>query len=296
MMSVAAIRFFVILIIVVGIGLYIYNSGVLGKGFSALNSFSFGTSTSPGPAPIYSSGAPSNSAGTTYVPPTSIPPSEIPSGFTASELSPYFHEIRFGGVSAGTYGQVSLYAYQSQGTASIDVTGWEVKGNRGGFYIPQAVNLYDPLGLTPASNIWLKSGDVLDMYSTSAPVNLRLNECIGYLPNRSQFNPQLPQNCPYIDRSQIQSFTGACQNYIQSLGGCQEANLANPSIPINDDACRTYLVDNFNYRSCFESHQADSNFLSNQVWAWMGSSPFDQYHDNIELVDRNGLLVDLYSY
>ena len=65
----------------------------------------------------------------------------------------------------------------------------------------QAVSIYDPSGLSAPSDIRLASGDTLYLYSTAAPVNLRINECVGYLPNQSQFNPQLPQNCPYLDRS-----------------------------------------------------------------------------------------------
>ena len=67
-------------------------------------------------------------------------------------------------------------------------------------------------------------------------------------------------------------------------------------VPRTDYACHDYLENNFNYKSCFNAHVRDANFLSNQWWVWMGSSPLDQYHDTADLFDKNGLLVDEYSY
>jgi len=32
------------------------------------------------------------------------------------------------------------------------------------------------------------------------------------------------------------------------------------------------------------------------VWVWTGDNVVGQYHDTIQLLDRNGLLVDLYTY
>jgi len=123
-----------------------------------------------------------------------------------------------------------------------------------------------------------------------------LNECIGYIAQVANFDPPLPDSCPYIDPSQIQNFTGQCQNYIETLGQCQSPNMSSPQIPRTDYACQDYLENNFTYKSCFDEHDSDPNFLSNQVWVWTGSNVVDQYHDTVKLLDRNGLLVDLYTY
>lgn len=296
------ILFVLIAVIVLGALLYAFRSGTVGIG-SLLPHFPTSSPSAVSPSYIFPVASPGTTAAPAPTPTSSINPADVPQGFTASQLSPYFHQVRFGGISPGSfysygygYGQISLYAYPAASTSSIDVTGWQIKSNRGGEYIPQAVDVYDPLGLSPATDIRLKSGDVVNLYSTSAPVNLRLNECIGYLPNKSQFNPQLPLNCPYLDRSQFQSFSGACQNYITSLSSCQSPNLASPYVPQNDYACVAYLENHFNYHSCFDEHNADSNFLSNEVRVWTGSSPVDPFHDRVLLLDRNGLLVDIYNY
>lgn len=303
----ARIGFVIIVVLLLGAAIYAYHSGTPGSGggpnfnWQSLLPHFASSSLNTGPQNIYvPPAAPVTSTVNGYVPPAaSMVPSDIPKGFTASQLSPHFHQVRFGGVMPGSlysYGQISLYAYPAGQTSSIDVTGWHIASNRGGEYLPQAVNLYDPLGLAPATDIFMKSGDALNIYSTSAPVNLRLNKCIGYLPNKTQFNPQLPQNCPYIDRSAVQSFSGACQNYVLSLGNCQMANLADPRIPQNDYNCINYLENNFSYKSCYDAHFADADFFSHEVRVWMGSSPLDLFHDNVYLFDRSGLLVDAYSY
>ncbi len=287
-----------VVLIVLSIGLYIYNSGVIGRGVDYLNSLAARTTSTP-PAYAHPSSG-STGAGAAGTPPPSFSLGPSTAASTTGDRSPYYGQVRFGSVyagSGGSFGQISLYAYFTNESTTADVTGWLIKSNRGGLYIPQAVPIYEPLGLAPETDIILHYGDTLDLYSSSAPVNLRLNECIGYLPNRNQFIPQLPQTCPYFsDRAAIQSFTGACQNYILSLGSCQLPDLSSPQIPTNDYACRQYIQSHFRYSSCFEEHYADYNFLSNQIWAWTGSTPLDPFHDTVTLYDKNGLVVDTYSY
>jgi hypothetical protein len=227
---------------------------------------------------------------------STIPASEIPAGYTLAQLSPYFHEIRFAGIS--TY-EISLYNYDNNApTSTIDITGWEIKTNRGGEYLPQAVNIYDPLGANPPSDIILFTNQENNvyLYSNSSPVNVRANECMGYLDANSQFNPELPNSCPAIDYSVITNFSGECQNYIESLGSCGTVNMTDPRIPQYDYACQQYLEHNFTYSSCITNHDHDPNFLGDNWYVWMGSSPLDEYHDNVVLLDKNGLVVDTYSY
>jgi hypothetical protein len=297
--------FFIVLVI--GGVIYLSRSGAIGNGISHLTSIFHASSSSfvlfISSSSPQSSGSSNQGSVTGNAPPTStINPSEIPAGFTAAELSPYFHEVRFGGVSPsnpyyyGSYGQITLYTSFSQGQNPIDATGWKIASNRGGEYIPQAINLYDPSGLTAPTDIILQNGQYAYLYSSEGPFNLRLNECIGYIAAQNKFTPPLPQNCPYVDRAGISGFTGACQNFIESIGNCQVPNLNSAQFPQVDYACRDYIQDNFNYRACFNAHVNDADFLSNQWWIWMGSSPLDPYHDNVYLYDKKGLLVDMYSY
>lgn len=238
--------------------------------------------------------SPSSSA---YFP--SIPDYQIPSGFTRADLSPYFNKVKISSAYFSSYGsapsQIQLYAYLTPGER-VNVTGWLIRGNRGSVYIPQAVDVYDPSGLAPQSDIYLKNGDVLYIYSTTSGVgvNLHLNKCIGYLSNTNIFNPPLPLNCPYINRSDIANFTGQCQTYIMSLATCQMP-AANPPIPQNDYGCLAF-INKLNYGGCFSVHRSDYDFLSNEWRVWTGSQFLDFQHDRLLLFDRQGLLVSEYTY
>jgi len=307
------IAFILLIVIVCGIVLYVASSNIFGKLGGILSSLApkppktaFVGSASSGGGATLTSGSASWTSGTTNssttpnnqqpVTPT-INPSDIPAGYTLAQLSPFFHRVTFGSLYAGngySYGQISLYD-SSQAPTSIDVTGWQIKSNRSGEYIPTAVNLYDPSGLAAPGDIIMQNNQTLNIYSNTSPFNLRLNKCIGYIQNSNPFNPSLPSNCPYVTQSDVSSFTGVCEQYVYSLGSCQLPDMNNISIPQTDYACRSYL-ENLNYGGCFAKHVNDSDFLSNEWRVWMGSNVIDPIHDTVLLLDRNGLLVDLRTY
>jgi hypothetical protein len=146
-----------------------------------------------------------------------IQPQDIPAGYTLKDLSPYFHQVRIGSVSPGSessIGSIALYASITDDSERIDVTGWLLKTNVGGVYIPQAVASYSPVGISTPGDIYLRKNYRVTMYSsvTSIGVNILLNKCIGYLQNTATFNPPLPSNCPSIQRSDVANFTGQCQD------------------------------------------------------------------------------------
>jgi hypothetical protein len=316
------IKIVLLLVVALGVILFVLRSGVVGK-LESIGSLNFWPSSSSS-APWYlaSSTKPASGGGGTpwYLASSSQPagnfenqngqpainPSEIPQGFTLKDLSPYFHKIRLSSISPGGYfggyGQISLSASfnpsMSLGTSggAINVSGWLLQANKGGQYVPQAVGIYDPSGLAAEGDIYLKNSDVLNIYTLRSAIgkNLRLNKCIGYLENTNHFTPSLPMNCQYTDRSDIAGLSGVCQNYITSLGSCA-LPAANPRVPENDYACRAYL-DNLNYKGCFDKHRSDADFLSNEWRAWIGSTFLDSSHDRLLLLDRQGLVVDVYSY
>lgn len=319
-------KIFAILLFVVagGIVLYMSRTGFLQKlnpqaVFSTSTPFFFGAATSSeatSVVPPIVSEAPTPTPPETppasppeYVPPPveepSLPPEinpyDIPAGYTAKQLSPYFHKVRFAYVAPGSqqdnyYGIITLAAgFESTGT--IDITGWTFKANRTSSYVPSAVNFFYSSGANNEGEIKLKSGDVLNMYfGLSSPIgqNLRLNLCTGYLANHNTFTPDIPRSCPYPDQSEIQKFSGQCQDYVNSLGGCTEVQ-DNPPVPVYDYQCLDYLKQ-FNYAGCLNKYSSRQDFLGNEWWAWIGGWFLDPRHDQVALLDRNGLLVDLTSY
>ena len=190
--------------------------------------------------------------------------------------------------------EVGLYANLAKGEFR-NITGWTIKSNKGSFIIPQAQEVYSFGGAQ--GNINLQSGDKISFYPTNGPKgNFRLNKCAGYIEEISPFTPSLPKTCPYISRSEITNFSGACQEYILSLRSCQEPS-ANPPIPLNDDACRNFLR-KLNYVGCVEKYGKDSDFLSGDWRVWIGDqlNIFDPLHDKVQLLDRAGKVVDEYTY
>ena len=190
--------------------------------------------------------------------------------------------------------EVSLYANLA-GSELVNITGWTVKSNKGSFKIPQAQEVYSFGGVE--GNINLKSGDMVNFYSTDGPKgNFRLNKCMGYIEDISPFVPSLSKTCPYISRSEITNFSGECQDYILSLRSCQEPS-ANSPVPLNDDACHNFLR-KLNYVGCVEKYGKDSDFRSNDWRVWIGGQLdiFDPLHDKVQLLDRSGKVVDEYSY
>lgn len=298
-------KIFAILMVVVALGVvvFIFRSGAIGEIFSfsfadrfSFNYPSFVRETRPRSALPKRTITTPKSATTTE---STVDSRKIPEGFALKDLSPYFDKIKISSAAAGSansYGRIVLSASLGGGE-KINITGWRLEANRGSQIISQAINIYDPTGLTAESDIFFEKGNRLMLYTSHSAIgkNLRLNKCLGYLENTNDFTPSLPRSCPSPSQDEnISSFTGACQNYVRSLGSCRLPG-PNPSIPQNDYACRAY-IDTINYRGCFDRHRGDSDFLSSEWWVWTGNRFLDSRHDRVLLFDRNGLLVDIREY
>ena len=198
----------------------------------------------------------------------------------------------------GSYGQYSQINLRVSGGASgekVNITGWRVKTDKDYWVIPRGSELYG----SETSDVFVKSGDTVNIYSHSnrLSVNYRVNKCIGYIKG---VTPENYSSCPYINKEETINFSGLCQNYINLLGSCQMPD-ANPPVPANDSACLAFLS-KLNYTGCVSRYGKDSDFYTNEWRIWLtpyGSQPseiLDPYHGVVQLLDRNGKLVDQYSY
>ncbi len=227
---------------------------------------------------------------------------EVPPGFTRSQLSPYYGKITLNSVYSErfeTIGQAVISASLGD-NERVDVTAWQVKSSRGGsYFIPQAVERYTPSGVASPTDIVMRGNDTLTIYlgggKSGVGVNVRLNECFGYLPNLADFDPPLYASCPSIDPSEYSQFTGRCRDYIASLGSCGIPDFSDVNMPQNDDACRTFLQ-TLNYSGCFARHFGDKDFLLNDIRVWGSGGFLDPRHDKVLLLDTRGLLVSIYEY
>lgn len=200
------------------------------------------------------------------------------------------------------YFRITLYS-RLQEKETVNITGWKIKSNKSEIIIPQAVEIYNPDGSTQASDIILKPGNYVELYSLTSPLNrnLRLNKCIGYLGEIYNFQPiYLSQSCPSFSGSEIRQLSGQCQSYLLSLSACKtpDVNFYN-NLPGTDEgnACRAFLQ-NIGYGSCFRGHRQDADFLSGNWIIWLETQTLnlDARHDYLRLYDRKGNLISEYSY
>lgn len=294
----------VILIIVIIIITIVFLAGIDFFRPSNFSLFFSATSTTPLSFENYAATPTSNgisapTGGTGIAP--AVNTEDIPSGFTAKQLSPWFRKVRVTSVS--TPGADTLYNYEhvaltaTLGTGeSVNVNGWTLLSNRGAQVIPQAARVLDFSTVFSLIDIVLRNGDAVNFYSTPSPIgiNFRSNKCIGYLNGVYAFTPQLPEACPTVDRSDIVTFTGVCQDYILSLNPCERPAM-NPAVPLNDYACRSYLQ-TLDYQGCVNRERRDADFPGNEWFVWTGRRFLDERHDRILVFDRRGLLVDEYVY
>ncbi len=290
----------IIIVLIYAVILPVFRDLNLGKFFSGLSlhstsSLTVGSRLPPPPSP-----QPAPTPAAPPSPPTPTPPP----GFTVAQLSPLYQKVHLSSVqppSFGWNGQFNLSSVDSSLTSGVDVTGWRVHANHGDVVIPQAVANYNPAGTAASADIVLQSSDYLEVYGSQNPigVNLRLNECMGYLNGTANFTPALPDNCPAIDQGVIGGFSGRCQSYIDSLGGCRIPTVdeMNSFSDFPDADCQAYIQRTFNYLGCYNHYVGTANFFSNEWRVWTGTvMPFDQQHDQILLLDAKGLLVDRYTY
>ncbi len=300
--------FWLIVLIIVAVAIYNvfirFGSEVKFGNLNSLFRIPSGLNRGVSPAVTVSPGG-EKSAVKTPVPPK--PTITLPAGFTINQLSPYYGQVEIYSASQGdSYAPSRLSIKTSSdyfADSPVNITGWRVKANKGViFFIPGAVNDFNPSSLNLAADIILRKGDYVNLYSNFSPVGVgfRLNQCAGYLNSINKFNPFLPNSCPAMyNRSEITSFSGACQNLITSLWGCAvpSADQINSIPQSNDDQCRALLLNRFNYRGCYQYHRGDANFFSGEWWVWVNTAMnFDWSHDRLLLLDRNNLLVDEYVY
>jgi hypothetical protein len=319
------IKIIVFAVIFIGLAIYFWNqmpsffstgspggTSIFSKGFSFLTSTSTGSISLPGwgiTSPPSFSGSGSNSGLFGYYSNSNaISNFQIPQGFTRNQLSPYFKKIRVSSISASSYTQrFQFQIYSSLASYErVNITGWQIKTDRGFINIPQAINVYHPYNISPESDIVISGTSVVNIYSHQGAIgkNLRLNKCIGYLENNARFDPSLPQNCPApFSRGEILNLAGYCQDYILSLGSCRLPDVKYyNSLPGNDEgnACREFLS-KISHNFCYDRHSNDLDFLSNQWLVWLNNDAsqrlmFDPVHDIVHLFDKQGLLVDEYIY
>ncbi len=257
----------------------------------------FATSVPPAQTTSRTSRTTRTTAPTVRAPEVPVPPD----GFSVSDLSPYFDKVRIASVRRpnqyGVGGEFTLRVDASAGT-SVDVTGWSVRGNRGGNVIIFGAG--GTSGPVNQARVIVRPNTSAIFYAAGGTFvkNIELNACTGYLNDLYVITPKFPNNCPRPSRSDLVTFSGECQNFINSLGSCEvpDAEDVNRFTGSRDVACRAYL-NSLNYGPCVSRYRDLPNFYSYGWRVWLGAElKFDPYHDRLILFDAAGKLVDEYVY
>ena len=218
--------------------------------------------------------------------------------------SPYFDKIKISSVSSQTSSRPSLITLSTylEKEEEINITGWQIKGKKGSFTIPQGIEKYNPYyNPVPDESIFVKRGDKIYLSGASNPLgrgrNFRPNKCLGYFTNYYDFPIPLPKNCPKPTKEEISHLSPCCQEFILQLGRCEIPDYSSNFRISTDSECVAYLTDNFNYAGCYRNYSRDEDFIGDNWHIYMNRNiVVSNDCDTLYLRDQNGLLVDKYSY
>lgn len=215
-------------------------------------------------------------------------------------ISSEMGKVKIISISPGKYpSQIMKITVRNDAENSVDVTGWTLESTSGKISIPQAIGLYDPslLNQSQLSDIILNKGDYLYIFGQASPMdlNFKLNKCFGYLNATYDFNPDLPNQCPFPDKSEMSGTTLACQNYLSGLSSCQ-APSSQELNNLGDSACSSFSDSRLNYRGCINRYKYDPDFYKDEWYVYVGTNFVKEKNERVVLRDAAGLLVDYMEY
>lgn len=222
--------------------------------------------------------------------------------------SPYFEKIQISNVqSQNSYDHSLIRLDVYHVNEEINITGWRVEGQKGGFSIPQGIEKYNHLFYSqlpgndlPLKDIFVDYGHTIYLSSALNPLgrykNFRLNKCIGYLAHDYDFAIDFYNNCPRPDEDDILSFDPCCQQYVLNRSRCEIPDYWENSDIARDSECVSYIIDYFSYIGCYENYSRDEDFLNDEWHIYMNGNFVSTGIDILYLRDQNGLFVDKYRY
>ncbi|VAW32566.1 hypothetical protein MNBD_CPR01-362 [hydrothermal vent metagenome] len=227
-------------------------------------------------------------------------------------LSPYSGRITLGHYVSGADNINSSREYVTlrvtTNTTPIDITGWTLKSSASGVsaHIPKGTEVPRSGIVNQTQDIILRPGDDAIISSGRSPIggSFRENICIGYFAQYQSFYPTLPLTCPIPFTELKDNYRNgggnymrdlACINYTRSLNRCSVVTTP----PVNlSSSCAKFLTTYLNYNGCVNAHEHDSYF-KNKTWRIYlnrDKSMWRTHYDSVELLDKNGKLVDMFSY
>lgn len=218
-------------------------------------------------------------------------------------ISPYFGKVRISSLKQPDFYKPSLITLSAN--SEVNITGWEFKAKYGSFKVSQGIGSFNPLTQPQAlKDIILNPGDIVYISTEQNPLgmkdyNFKPNQCMGYLNNVHDFPIPIYNYCPK-PRTPLY-LEDCCEEYINTLGTCQSPRYQEMKEynVFEDSNCMGYIESTFNYSGCFINFSQDSGFTRNEWHIYLNRESaeiMDREIDTLSLKDKNGLLVDSYTY
>ena len=178
--------------------------------------------------------------------------------------------------------------------------GWTIEnvgGNR--LVIPRALTL--PGSDTTPATSKLAEGDEIILVSgrSTHGLSFRENICTGYFAEFHSFTPSLSESCPEFSRDELfkAGLNSACVEVIDDTRRCRQARIGFEESAAGNE-CVAFVGAHLNYAGCLKDHRGDADFFSPRwrVFLDRRETLWNPKHDRLILRDKDGLVIDEYSY
>jgi len=215
----------------------------------------------------------------------------------ASATSTYFGKVEINYANSGeSVRDEHITMYNIDDNTSISVTGFKIlNSNKDEFVIPRGHNLP---GISPVAmdEIILRPNDRLKILASQQEkqINFRENLCAGYFNQNSDFGGELGGSCPKPSVRNNLKLPDHCIKVFEGARSCRTIDISKIQIP----ECLEFSEAHFNYQGCVNDFKNRKDFHGSQWLVWMQRSKkfLRSIHDEIILLDREGKVVDKYSY
>lgn len=216
-----------------------------------------------------------------------------------SPISPYHNKVKISTIRKERNDNPSYIKLRVSTKEEINLTGFVLKTRHGEFVIPKGVERYK--SNQTERNIVIEENSYIYLVNDSSPIRadaFRINNCFGYLADYDDIYPRTRCSYSYVkpEKEDLYHLHPVCQEYILDLRQYEIPNYSNNLSVATKSSCVSYLNDNFNYSGCYRNHYKDENFFKDYWYVYTNSKLIEPLHDIIYLYDRNGYLVNTYSY
>lgn len=191
----------------------------------------------------------------------------------------------------------SITIRNSIGKDNINITGFKLVNSLGSQYIIPMGHTIPGINPIAEDNIILKPGETAKIIvgQQMSITNFQENICTGYFDEKTDYGRNLSHSCPKPDyMSRISTLPDYCIATFDEISSCRTIDTQKTQ----NETCLQYSIDHFNYQGCLKDFKNKTGFQKGSWLVWMqrNTAFFRQLHDIVILYDRDGKIVDQYSY